>query len=61
MNNDDLDLVATQLGNEVPWETCGKLMTHAGWREAVETIKALCPDAYLGLVAYTKHQQSLLS
>ena len=59
--NDDIGLVATQLENEVPWETCGKLMDHTGWQEVVETIRAICPNAYLDLLAYTTQQQSLLS
>ena len=56
---DDVDLVAAQLENEVPWKTCGMLLKHDSWREVAEAIKAMDEDAYGLLVAYAKLQSRI--
>lgn len=43
---DDVDHIACRLEDEAPWKTCSKVLSHAGWIDVVETIKATCPDAF---------------
>lgn len=46
---DDLDHLAVRLEEECPWETVSKVLSHEGWRDLLETMKAISPTAYAAL------------
>lgn len=46
---DDIDHIACRLDDECPWDTCSDVLSHQGWVEVVNTIKATCPDAYAAM------------
>jgi hypothetical protein len=46
---DELEQVAMQLEAECPWESVSKVLSHNGWLDLVETIKAVSPEAYQAL------------
>lgn len=44
-------VIAAQLEAEVPYETVGKLLSHDGWVDLVQTLRTMSPQAFLALCA----------
>jgi len=50
-------VIAGQLENEVPYETVGKLLTHDGWVDVVQTIRKVYPQAFRAMCV--RHQAAI--